>query len=191
MIKAPKYTRSEIWQKADEFRKENWGEEIPVKILELIEFNLQMELRPISSMKKNCDTEAALLDLNTIAVDSDSFLNPSFQNRLHFSVAHELGHTVLHLEIIKTTKFDAIQEWLDFYGEIVESEYDMLELQANEFARRLLISKGPIYAAISEWAASTELTIQPQEQICFTFSGSFDRFLKKFSVACFLSSRDS
>jgi Zn-dependent peptidase ImmA (M78 family) len=58
------------------------------------------------------DVDALLLgDLKTIAVDQNYFLNERAQNRLRFSVAHEIGHLILHSDIFSKIQYSSIAEW--------------------------------------------------------------------------------
>ena len=51
--------------------------------------------------------EALLVgDLKTIAVDRDVFMDPRAENRLRFSVAHELGHLILHRDVDGKVRID-------------------------------------------------------------------------------------
>jgi Zn-dependent peptidase ImmA (M78 family) len=56
--------------------------------------------------------------------------------RARFSVAHELGHAVLHSGFIKQQKIHTIQEYLVSTKSLSDDEYRDFEWQANEFAGR-------------------------------------------------------
>jgi hypothetical protein len=140
-FKAPYLKRAQIWIKADELRSRfSSCAKLPVPVLDLAEFDLGLELFPKAGMRQAGDIEALLLgDLKTIVVDRDAFMDPRAENRLRFSVAHEIGHLMLHAELFRQLRHASIQQWVEFILSIPETEYDWLESHAYEFAGRLLV----------------------------------------------------
>ncbi|HVN49153.1 MAG TPA: ImmA/IrrE family metallo-endopeptidase [Bacteroidota bacterium] len=139
---APKLTKSEIGEQADMFRDKYCKDILPVPISDIIEFKLGMNIEPVKELASRGDIEALLLGtLDTIVVDNDQFLDERFQNRMRFSLAHEIGHFVLHKEIIKKLKPASLQKWFDMIDVINNGEYIIIEQQAYEFAGRLLVPR--------------------------------------------------
>jgi hypothetical protein len=97
-FKAPFIDRPQIWREADAFRDRYWpSEKIPVDVLAIVEFELGLEIRPVSRMREEEDIDALLLgNWRTLMVDLRHYMDDRYLNRLRFSVAHELGHYVLH-----------------------------------------------------------------------------------------------
>jgi hypothetical protein len=107
--------------------------------LEIIEFELDLEVRPICRLKEENDIDALLLgDWRTIVVDQVQYMDRRFANRLRYSMAHELGHYVLHEAVFQQIPRGSIQEWMEFMRDIPEKEYSFIEYHANEFAGRFL-----------------------------------------------------
>ena len=106
-FKAPFIKIEDIRVAADNFRNKYWpSNSIPVDIFEILEFELNIEIRTIFSLKEAGDIDALLLgNLKTIVVDLNDFLNERSQNRLRFSVAHEIGHLVLHSDIFSKISY--------------------------------------------------------------------------------------
>ena len=63
------------------------------------------------------------------------------QYRLRFSVAHELGHYVLHRKKAEQQKFQSFEEFFRWTRTNGGEKYP-LEQAANEFAGRLLVPRG-------------------------------------------------
>ncbi len=140
LIRVPFLRREVIHQRAEEFRaKFVAGASVPVDILLIAEFDLGLEIRPIAKLRSSADIEAALLNHGVMAVDRDHFMDDRFQNRLRFSMAHEVGHFWLHSELYGATKFESVGEWVRFMTALSEKTYAALEFQAHEFAGRLLV----------------------------------------------------
>src|SRR5437879_4656723 len=114
-FKAPFLRRSHIWEKADELRSRFPScAKLPVPVLDLAEFDLGLELLPKARLKQAGDLEALLLgDLKTIVVDRDAFMDPRAENRLRFSVAHEIGHLILHPDVYGQLQHPGFQESLE------------------------------------------------------------------------------
>lgn len=142
-FKAPYYPKQKVWEKVEEFRTLHpRAREIPVPIDELIEFDLNLEIIPIPGLRSTWDTDAFLLgDLSGIEIDRDIFFNKLFPYRYRFSLAHELGHLILHGEICRKHKFSDIKAWKNFISAIPDQEYSYMEFQAYEFAGRLLVQR--------------------------------------------------
>ena len=142
-FKAPYIKIEDIRVAADNFRNKYWpSNSIPIDIFEILEFELNIEIRTISSLKEAGDIDALLLgNLNTIVVDQNDFLNERSQNRLRFSVAHEIGHLVLHSELFSNISYSSVEEWIQFFQKIPEDQYAWIEQHAYEFAGRLLVPR--------------------------------------------------
>lgn len=140
-FKAPFISQQQCWAAADQFRQQYWPSgEIPVDVLAVAEFDLDLEIRTITGLKEDADVDALLLgDWKTLIVDQQQYLDDRFINRLRFSIAHELGHYVLHKAVFDTIPRGTADEWIAFMLEMPEKEYGLLEYHANEFAGRLLV----------------------------------------------------
>jgi hypothetical protein len=100
-FKAPFIPKARIWQEADRLRAEHLaGCLLPVHILDLAEFDLGLDLVPVDGLREELDIDALLMgDLSSILLDKRSFMSPRLEYRLRFSVAHEIGHLILHRDI--------------------------------------------------------------------------------------------
>lgn len=97
-FKAPYNPKERIWQEADRLRAAHpAGRSLPVQVLDLAEFDLGLDLIPANGLREQLDIEALLMgDLRSILVDRHAFMSPRLEYRLRFSVAHEIGHLILH-----------------------------------------------------------------------------------------------
>jgi len=123
-----------IRKRADEFlaRHHPTGE-IPVPIEEIVDLKLRMDIIPIPGLRFSHDIDGfTSSDLKAISVDDQAASN--YPCRYRFTLAHELGHVVLHAPLYEEHSFSAISEWKDFVAGIPEVEYGWLEYQANAFA---------------------------------------------------------
>ncbi|MHB8880220.1 MAG: ImmA/IrrE family metallo-endopeptidase [Thermodesulfovibrionales bacterium] len=157
-FKAPFITIADIRRAVAEFRARYWQRDtIPVDIFEIVEFDLGIEIRTIANLREAGDVDALLLgDLKTIAVDQNDFLNDRAQNRLRFSVAHEIGHLILHQETFAKIQYSSIGDWITFFQQIPEDQYTWIEQHAYEFAGRLLVPREKLIKKLNDAVASAK-----------------------------------
>jgi hypothetical protein len=124
-FKAPYHPKERIWQEADHLRSQHpAGRSVPVKVLDLAEFDLGLDLIPTDGLREQLDIEALLMgDLRSILVDRHAFINPRLEYRLRFSIAHEIGHLILHREIYSGLQHTTAKDWFDYISAIPEVEY--------------------------------------------------------------------
>ena len=151
-FRAPYIPKDRIWQEADGLRaKFTSGAKIPVNVLDMAEFDLGLEIVPADGLRERCDTEAILLgDLKTILVDKRSFTSPKQEYRLRYSVAHELGHYILHSEVYGQIRPPSAEAWFEFISNIPDEQYSWLESHAYEFAGRLLVPPDALGTSLRE-----------------------------------------
>ena len=123
-FKAPYIPQTQVWKVADEFRSKFWKGELPVDVMAFVEFDLNLDIVPMSGLRQDADIDALLLDdWQTIIVDQGYYLDDRYQNRIRFSVAHELGHFVMHKEAFDQIPRASAEEWLAFVRDMPEREY--------------------------------------------------------------------
>ena len=146
---------------ADQFRsKYHTTGELVVDILSIVEFDLGLEIIPVTGLRQNLEIEVMLRnDLGGLTVDAEHFNNSSFETRMRFSVAHEVGHLELHKEFYKKFAFATPQQWITLIGQIPEKKYGSIEIQANEFAGRVLVEPNALRREFNQAIEKVE----PQE----------------------------
>lgn len=138
--------KTEIWESVEQFRQKHLGDlgKVPVDVLTVIEVRLRLDVIPFDRLFEKYSVDAAVLpDFSGIYVDKRSyrFLEgqpPWLFNRLRFSLAHELGHILLHREKAGDLRFKTLEDYRAWMRRYEASRYG-LEWEANEFAGRLLI----------------------------------------------------
>lgn len=145
LFKAPFLTAQQCWDRADEFREEHWPSgDYPVDVLAIAEFGLGLEVCVTEGLKSQHDVDALLgLDFKTIVIDRDQYMESRFHSRLRYSVAHELGHYVLHRQLASTFPNTA-EDLREFYKLIPDKEYSFVEYHAYEFGGALLVPRSEL-----------------------------------------------
>ncbi len=146
-IKAPILSWEFIREKADDFRKEFSGQPdlLPVPVIEIVELKLRLIPIPIPGLMEFHNIDGFLTkDLKNICIDSNIYENPWKENRLRFTYAHECGHLVLHKRELQLCKFRTTKGWENFRSDFDEEDLNWFELQAHEFAGRLLVPRSAL-----------------------------------------------
>ena len=109
-----------------------------VPIEKIIDRNLEINIVPIPNLFGAFGINAITSsDLKTIYVDE--YLYTNLDRAYRFTLAHELGHIVLHRDFYRSIKIRGLGDWKKFITEVEEREYQFLELQANNFGGLLLV----------------------------------------------------
>lgn len=152
IIKAPYFNKGFIKQKAEDFRREYWKQNrIPLDIEKIIEQNLKIEIIPIKELMNFCDTDALITsNWESIYIDEKGYFDDRFYPRLRFSLAHEIGHFVLHNEIYSQFEIDELTDFYKFIEKIETAQYGIFEYQANQFVSYLLVPRDKLKLLVEE-----------------------------------------
>lgn len=109
---------------------------LPIPIEEIIEFHLEIDIIPTPNMMDTTSVDAVTShDLKQINIDRAQL--ESRPNRARFTLAHEVGHIILHKEFIENQNFQNEKSWRKFV--LNDLHRDPMEVQANMFAAFVLI----------------------------------------------------
>jgi len=110
----------------------------PIDIEGIIECHLGLTFYIEKGISKQFGGETYLaLNANRIVVEEDLFVNEKRRSRLCFSLAHEVGHYILHKSMFSTV--DSIGEYIEQLNSIDDRTYNVIEREANIFAGFLLM----------------------------------------------------
>ncbi|MBM4161146.1 MAG: ImmA/IrrE family metallo-endopeptidase [Ignavibacteria bacterium] len=139
------YLRDEqIRRRADDFRTQYWGNKIPVDVELIAERAFNLLIIPVPDLERQTDAEAFLSgDLRELLYDQDS---PEV--RVRFSIAHEIGHIVLHKDVLAKLRPSSVDEWRELQRTMPDATWGRAEYQAREFAGRLLVPVNKLIEAL-------------------------------------------
>lgn len=139
--------------------KHNPENKIPVPIEEIIEFNLGIQIIPRKGLLNLEQIDAFVSkDCTSIYIDEDSYMQQTVRSR--FTLAHEVGHVVIHRDLIKTV--NNTDEWRKF---VLGSGTGraIYETEANIFAGCLLMPKEEILKAFEKAKDKTSKMFNEQK----------------------------
>ncbi len=141
-----KLTQDKIREEAEQFRKEHiFTPDLPVDIEHIAEATMGIRIIPIESLQKHCDMEGFISkNFTSIYVDEFLYTDDRYYKRVRFTIAHEIGHFVLHRSTIDNQYFRDEEDWITFRMGINDETLGWFETQASEFAGRLLVPIDPL-----------------------------------------------
>ena len=145
-IESVRLPMDKIREEAEIFRREHiFTPDLPVDIEHVIEATMGISIIPIESLQKHCDMEGFISqDYTAIYVDEFLYTDDRYYKRVRFTLAHEIGHYILHRSTIDNQKFTDAEDWIRFRLNLNDETLGWFETQASEFAGRLLVPIDPL-----------------------------------------------
>lgn len=125
------------WDFLVEYNRHN---NMPVPVEEIAEFDLGFNIIPVNRLMKDFEIDA-FISANFQNLYVDLHIYENVQTRYRYTLAHEIGHFVLHRELFQDFLFDSTEEWKRFVSEMDDVKRGWLEWQGYNFAGCLLMPK--------------------------------------------------
>lgn len=139
-MKAPFLQRDVIIHQADVFNHtHNPTYDCPVLIEEIIETKLSIKIFPVKDLEKARSIDGTISqDFSTIIIDE--YVYESQVDRARFTMAHEIGHFVLHKELFEADRVKlSLENFADYMNKLSFKDWGLLETQASIFAQEVLM----------------------------------------------------
>ncbi len=167
---------SKIEEIAEEFRSTFWDSRIPIDIELIIEKRLKLDLIPVSQMKRDYGIEAFIsLNMKEIYYDSNII-----ETRIRFSMAHEIGHMVLHKDSIAELRSDDYREYRENINKIPASTIDRAEIQASAFASYLLMPSLELEKQVEQYIFENKVKVSALKPLFKSISN--DNLYESFAM---------
>ena len=151
MTKIPIHSYEDLRKRANDFlRTYNPSGTIPVPIEEIVEFEFGINIVPVLGLQREFEIDGfTSSDLKNIFVDE--FVYTDRINRYRFTLAHEIGHIVLHASVFKANQFDSISDWKEFTSSLPDGDHRWLEYQGYAFAGLVLVPRENLIKQTEKW----------------------------------------
>ncbi len=151
----------EIRKKADSFlEKYHPSITLPIPIDDIAERKLGLNIIPLPGLYNVWDMDGFLYgDLSVIAVDQDVLSHPN-PARYRFTLAHEIGHLILHRQLFGVSNVRDVDSWQAFVKAIPENLLKKVEWQAYCFAGLVLAPQEPLKREIARVVGEVRDTIE-------------------------------
>ncbi len=112
--------------------------DLPIPIEEIIEQKMDIAIFAVPGIKSLIGVDAFISsDFSQITVDEDCFVR--FPERTRFSIAHEVGHLILHKDWYEKYGPKNFEDYLSSHDKADEQIYKFTEIQAQTFAGLILV----------------------------------------------------
>ncbi len=110
---------------AEQFRQDHiHNEDIPVNIEWHVEAAFGIAIIPVDGLHSETQIDGLISkDLKYIYVDNDLYNDDRYQGRVRFTIAHEIGHYILHYDTIQSIKCKNERNGLSFIGIWMKESY--------------------------------------------------------------------
>ncbi len=132
MTKIPIYSYEDLRKKADDFlHTYNPTGTIPVPIEEIVEFEFRINIVPVLGLQREFEIDG-FISSNLKNIYVDEYVYTDRINRYRFTLAHEIGHIVLHASVFKAHQFSSIAGWKEFTYSLPDADHRWLEYQGYD-----------------------------------------------------------
>lgn len=175
-LKVKYISRTELSDIADRFLSENGhSEEVPINIEGLYD-KLEIRIIAVPGLKRALQIDAYISsDFKSVVIDEECFTR--YESRARFSLAHELGHSILHKELYSAFEITSMDQYSTFQSLIGQELEKRIENQAQFFAGYLLVPKKTLEVElnrlVSEYGGVESLTLTSLGEIIESLASTF------------------
>jgi len=150
-LKAPYITIRDAERFAEAFLSEQHpGRSLPIPIDLLAERAFQLDIVPCHGIDAEVEGHGFLTsDLSTIYVDWEVY-HHKIPHRYRSTVAHELGHRVMHAALYERLRFGSLDEYLEFARQADEEALGWFEKHADWFMGFVLVPGRELHRLLGE-----------------------------------------
>jgi len=140
----PRWNYGQIRTISEKFLKEHNPKLLtPIPIEEIAELELSIKLNSVKDLRKEFDIDG-FIHSNFKEITIDDHVFNMYEERTRFTIAHEIGHAILHRKIYEQFEIDSKEKYRKFQNIIPEKDQKWLEIQANIFAGCVLVPTKPL-----------------------------------------------
>lgn len=150
-LQAPHLSYNDIRQRAEAFLQKYLPSQIvPIPIETIIDNHLRLNIIPVPGIRENADVDGMLSrDGKEIWIEEGIYINNP--HRYRFTLAHEIGHLILHGDLQEKIEYDSFIDWKERVPQQFENDqYRYFEAQANSFAGLVLVPPPLLKAAFQK-----------------------------------------
>lgn len=116
--------------------------DFPIDVERFLERCHGVTIVPVAHLESEYPTDTLLAsDLSTIYIDLKQYMDPRYESRVRFSLAHELGHIRIHEDLFRSAIGKASYESVEAFNfEVMAGPQERyIEMQAYDFAGGFLV----------------------------------------------------
>jgi len=138
--------------------------DIPVPIEAIIEFELGLNIFPFPNLYQSFGINGFLTsDLKEIYVDELQF--GIYNEKYRFTLAHEVGHLVMHRSWYDEIPWKSLDEYIRWYKGVDNQVMSVFEIQGNFFAEHVLVPGAQLIEACKRVAQDHKALFKDMKEI--------------------------
>ena len=163
-LEIPYFSYTDIGKRAQNFLTEYHPSfEIPIPIEEIVDVKLGLDIVPINNLYKDFGL-SGYLTRDCSAIFVDQFQADNYEEKYRFTLAHEIGHYVLHRSFYENLPFKAPDEYVAWRVSIAPEDMSWFETHGDWFAGHVLVPTNRL------------------EKICLQVVGKYQKMFSKFGT---------
>lgn len=111
---------------------------LPIPIEYIIEYCLELHICPLENLYKRFRLNGFLSADRTLII-IDEYQYDNYVEKYRFTLAHEVGHYIMHKDFYKGIDFSSAEEYYNFLLSIPNDELRWFETQGDNFAGHILV----------------------------------------------------
>lgn len=149
-MEMPNLRLSDVTKASENFlQKYHPSYALPVPIEEIVELKMGIAIVVVPGIKFLLGIDSFISsDFTQITIDERSFVK--FPERTRFSVAHEIGHLVLHKDWYQKYGPQNLEDYIVFHDRVDKEVYKHIEIQAQTFAGLVLVPKELLFEELKK-----------------------------------------
>lgn len=177
-MNSPNLNLTDVRNEADKFiHNYHPSLELPIPIDEIVELKMKIAIVAVPGIKSLLGVDSFInRAFNQITIDEYSY--DTYVERTRFSIAHEIGHFVLHRQWYEKNGPMNLDDFMEFFDRIDRDDYKYLEIQAQTFAGFILVPTIKLNEEIKQ-----KIGYVPELEPSETFTPIFQDLLNKFQVS--------
>lgn len=128
---------------ADFLKKYHSSLQLPIPIEWIIESDLGLHIHSLPNLYRIFG-QNGFLGRERKVIYIDEYQYDNFVEKLRFTLAHEVGHFIMHESLYEGLSFNSQQEYIEWLHSRPRNELGWFETQANWFAGQLLVPTEPL-----------------------------------------------
>jgi hypothetical protein len=138
-LEVPHLTYSDIGKKAQEFLSQYHSSlELPIPIETIIDVQIGLNIVPFPNLYRD-HRLSGYLSSDRTAIFVDEMQSDQYEEKYRYTLAHELGHYVLHKSCYDNLPFRSTDEYVNWRESITNEEISWFETHGDWFAGHVLV----------------------------------------------------
>lgn len=158
--------------------------EIPIPIEKIVDNGFRINIDYQNSQTLNLDDVSGFLAYSRNVIYVDEYECERYPTRYRFTLAHELGHYVLHESYYKDLNLTSLEDFKKWRLNVTDQDIDRLHFQANLFAGLLMVPSKELNEVCNEFIRQNTDTVKKfidSQKVFWEFASK--RIAKSFDVS--------